>query len=219
MGEGAGEAPSPVNHLDQDGRTFTERLAKDVNTLRKEINDKIKAYNERIQKLSIKKRIPNRRINRIQTKITELNNALIEFDELEASTQLYDIQYNAKMTYNSDPHTQYLGWVEFDKDNNTFMIKTSYYKEYEQYFLIHELKHAYQFEVGQLSFNRNGNGIGYFYDYTDEEAAFTREHALGSNEYRPNESYNSLYDKRRNKRSINESYDGNDIVHPKFIRL
>ena len=100
MGEGAGEAPSPVNHLDQDGRTFTER-----------------------------------------------------------------------------------------------------------------------FEVGQLSFNRNGNEIGYFYDYTDEEAAFTREHALGSNEYRPNESYNSLYDKRRNKRSINESYDGNDIVHPKFIRL
>ena len=57
-----------MNLVDPDGRTFTERLTKDVNTLRKEINDKIKAYNERIQKLSIKKRIPNRRINRIQTK-------------------------------------------------------------------------------------------------------------------------------------------------------
>jgi len=43
----------------------------------------------------------------------------------------------------------------------------------------HELKHAYQFEVGQISISAKNAGYGSLYDVTDETAAISRERSLG----------------------------------------
>lgn len=42
----------------------------------------------------------------------------------------------------------------------------------------HELKHAYQYEVGEVSFSADGSG-GVAYDITDEFAAFERGRLFG----------------------------------------
>ena len=45
--------------------------------------------------------------------------------------------------------------------------------------IAHEMKHAYQFETGDLSFDSHTGGYGVLYDVTDERAAYDRSAALG----------------------------------------
>lgn len=49
--------------------------------------------------------------------------------------------------------------------------------------LAHELKHAYQFEVGELSFSRIKGQLGYLYDIEDEYTAHLRGAAYDINQY------------------------------------
>lgn len=46
--------------------------------------------------------------------------------------------------------------------------------------LAHELKHAYQFETGKLSFNTSGKYGGALYDITDEVEAYKRSQLFGA---------------------------------------
>lgn len=48
--------------------------------------------------------------------------------------------------------------------------------------IAHEMKHAYQFEIGELSFDSHTGGYGVLYDLTDERAAYDRSAALGGQE-------------------------------------
>lgn len=40
--------------------------------------------------------------------------------------------------------------------------------------LLHELKHGYQFVMGEISFKPSGHGGGFLYDLPDEQAAWKR---------------------------------------------
>lgn len=61
--------------------------------------------------------------------------------------------------------------------NNRVLIKIS---DKTDYGLIgHELKHAYQFMKGKISFNKSDGGAGKLYDITDEEEAFKRQVYIG----------------------------------------
>ena len=80
-------------------------------------------------------------------------------------------------------------------------IRTYYYDE-----TAHELKHAYQFETGDLSFSASDGSAGLLYDLTDEFEAHQRGEALGgdkSNHNRINYRY----------RNLNKNRMGIDDVH------
>lgn len=187
--------------MDSEGRIFTDSLAKYVTILRKDINNKIREYKENNKDL--------------QSQIDELNNALKELDVLEESTQLYDIQHNAGMPLKGDPEIEYHGWTEYDLENNTLVIKISP-SDYDALILIHELKHAYQFETGYMSFTPDGKTGGSYYDITDEEEAFNRAYALGNKEKVPPSFYYDKFGEHRPNGGVVYPYNGNEIVHQKF---
>ena len=190
-----------MNLVDPEGRIFTDSLAKYVTILRKDINNKIREYKENNKDF--------------QSQIDELNNALKELDVLEESTQLYDVQHNAGMPLNEDPEIEYHGWTEYDLESNTLVIKISP-SDYDALILIHELKHAYQFETGYTSFKPDGKTGGSYYDITDEEEAFYRAYALGNKEKVPPSFYYDKFGELRPNGGVVYPYNGNEIVHQKF---
>ena len=98
--------------------------------------------------------------------INVLNQTITELDALESSDQVYNLVTNSpevtgdqggNITYNTDT-----GEVNVNVGNG-----------YSTGLFGHELKHAYQFETGALSFGQNGNG-GILYDVQDEVEAYAR---------------------------------------------
>lgn len=82
--------------------------------------------------------------------------------------------------------------------------------------LIHELKHAYQFEIGASSFTTDGFKHG---DINDELEAFARQASfMHNNGYGrvPDFYYNEETERSKNKGRIEYPYYGTDVVHPKF---
>ena len=203
-------AGDPVNFVDPDGRIFTDSLAKYVSILKNDINAEI-------QKLSKNKSEAN------AEKKAELYQALTEFDEMEKSIQLYDIDLTPGSPDGADPDVEYYGWTEYDIETNSVVIKISVDSSDKifNYTLIHELKHAYQFETGYLTFHSDGKQGGHYYDYTDEEEAFRRAYALGYNEKMPNEVYEYFKNIRGESRYISNSEEDKKIIrtniaHPRF---
>ena len=99
-----------MNLVDPDGRIFTDSLAKYVSILKNDINAEI-------QKLSKNESEAN------AEKIAELYQALTEFDELEKSIQLYDIDFTPGNPFGADPDVEYYGWTEYNLDNDAVVIR------------------------------------------------------------------------------------------------
>lgn len=95
-----------------------------------------------------------------------------ELDTLESSDQTYNIYVNKgnELNENADGATSY--------NYNTGAIDIKIRGRYNANSLSHELKHAYQFEVGRLSFKSNGR-IGDLYDLMDEKEAYERGRLFG----------------------------------------
>jgi len=72
------------------------------------------------------------------------------------------------------------GSVTYDFDQDAVSINIGDPKNFIS--IAHELKHAYQFEVGELSFGSNGKG-GLLYNLEDEITAYNRGVAYGGNPY------------------------------------
>ena len=109
---------------------------------------------------------------------SELQSALNELSILESSDQLYHIEYGNTSGYNREGETGY------DSKNDMVCIIMAYSSNTSD--LAHELKHAYQFEVGELSFDSRSGGYGILYDISDEISAYKRSGAYGGNV--PNEN-------------------------------
>jgi RHS repeat-associated protein len=88
---------------------------------------------------------------------------LKEYSTLEKSDQVYKV-------FNSGEDGVY-----FDK--GTVMIGIG---DASLGLVGHELKHAYQYEKGEISFRLDGSGFGVLYDIYDETAAYNRERMLNS---------------------------------------
>ena len=104
----------------------------------------------------------------------ELQNALDELDVLSRpGGQMYHIEYGNTSNYNKKGETDY------DIENDRVRIIISYDGETGD--IAHELKHAYQFETGDLSFDSQTGGCAraVLYDLTDEESAYRRGAAYG----------------------------------------
>ena len=101
----------------------------------------------------------------------ELQAALDELSILESSDQLYHIEYSNTSRYNRN------GEIGYDINNDMVSITMAYDSDVSD--MAHELKHAYQFETGKLSFDSRTGGYGTLYDISDEMSAYGRGGAYG----------------------------------------
>ena len=116
----------------------------------------------------------------LETKLTEISDsrqrkeicdALKELDGLSQSDQIYHVGIGEVKTPNSKGE---IGW---DAEHSRVSITLDF--DYQLSDIAHEMKHAYQFEIGDLSFDSHTGGYGVLYDITDERAAYDRSAALG----------------------------------------
>jgi hypothetical protein len=95
--------------------------------------------------------------------------SISEISTLEKSDQVYSVHYGEGKE----------GGVQYN--NKTGAIDIGIGKGDASTGLIgHELKHAYQYEKGQISLVTDNSGYGKLYDITDETAAYNRERAFGA---------------------------------------
>ncbi len=105
------------------------------------------------------------------SRINVLGQAITELDALESSSQTYNLVVNSDDTGSFDGNINY--------DTSTNEVNVNLKGGYNTGMFAHELKHAYQFETGKLSFNANGSG-GILYDVQDEVEAYARGSFFGA---------------------------------------
>ena len=103
----------------------------------------------------------------------ELQKALDELGVLSKSNQMYHIEYGKTGSSKRN------GVTDYDIKSDRVRMVISY--DGKDGDIAHELKHAYQFEIGEMSFDaQTGGGIkSLLYDITDEQAAYQRGAAYG----------------------------------------
>lgn len=106
-------------------------------------------------------------------KLQEFNNAVNEINILNSSNQRYGINFIA------DNADQKKGYTYFNELTNTVEMHIILF---HIGLMSHELKHAYQFEVGEISFGRFITGEP-FYDQTDEIAAYHRQKLISGESF------------------------------------
>jgi RHS repeat-associated protein len=92
------------------------------------------------------------------------NSVLKEITDLEDSKQVYKVSYDSNFSGNE-------GETSYDWINHDVAVKFSKSASFGT--VGHELKHAYQFETGNVGFTRNGQSP--LYDITDETEGYNRE--------------------------------------------
>ena len=188
-------AANPMLYTDHNGLRFTKR-AENVVSL---YEDKVKRNKESAerdiakQQEKMKSAKNEKQKNKIQKKIDKLNDIVREMgviteelSVLRESDQLYDIErfipsVNEYVTSDDSGKTTF--------ENGTVLMTIPYGGRME--LVAHELKHAYQFEVGEMSLGKGKGKDKGFYDYTDEVSAYKRGSYFGGSERVPS-SYNEL---------------------------
>ena len=153
-------AGDPVNLVDPDGRKI-EDPDKLVIKFKQRIEDNIKI----LSGLSEDKNAPN--ISQINKVLKECQTILKELDVLEKSDDVFRVEHCAQKDGGEIYWNK--GVVIIEINNKT------------DYGLIgHELKHAYQFIQGEISFDHVTGGGGVLYDISDEKKAFSRQVYISS---------------------------------------
>ena len=183
-------AANPIRYIDITGCQFTDGSLRFIDMYLEEINSRIEDAQMEIDKNTIllasgglsekKARSAQKAINKAQAKIRSMNEILAEIDELKNSSQVYDVsidkRYNDEVNPKTDNGTGYeRSGVTFDEENGVLKIILN---KFNLGNLAHELKHAYQFENGELSFSKRELGIP-FYDLYDERRAYARGAIFG----------------------------------------
>ena len=171
-----------ARYTDPTGMIFTDRAWGKVKYFLSDISKRIARNAAGIEKatalingggLSDKEiRKLQRKINRLTDNNTELEAARGEIAILKASDQTYDIHTDNFTSTNESA----IGGAGFNFKNNNFEIKLPSTGGLSM--LAHELKHAYQFEIGELSTGEFKDGQPY-YDQSDEVAAYARGALFG----------------------------------------
>lgn len=97
-----------------------------------------------------------------------LNSSLNEINSLENSKQVYAVSYQDGSE----------GGVSYDLESGE--VRVGIGKGNGVGLVGHELKHAYQFEVGDISLATDNSMYGKLYDVSDETEVYNRERMIGS---------------------------------------
>ena len=196
---------NPVRFVDMDGMKFSDALEEQVGVYEKEINDRI---------ASIKSRKPRKWRQR---KLEKLYGIQSEIETLRESSIMYDYkEYERKCAVGEKDLRGFVSYNEkYSESEGAFVVNINTYfdSNTEGSFLgafAHEMKHAYQFEMGELSFKKNGGETrvhGLLYDLTDEYEAHERGYQFGATNRNPEKgAYNGLSNEDRyiNKMNVNQ---------------
>jgi RHS repeat-associated protein len=176
-------ANNPIIFIDPDGMQIGD--GKDVfNKFRDGVNDKISSLNSRAESLKSKAASAlasgkdkkaarlTERAGKASASASSYGQVLSELNTLEASDQVYNIY-----TSSSDVGSGAGGNVQYDV--GTDAVNVNIKDSYNAGALAHELKHAFQFETGALSFGATGKTGGSLYDLQDEVEAYARGSMFG----------------------------------------
>jgi hypothetical protein len=117
-----------------------------------------------------------KRISNIDRRNSELDATNTELNILAESDQVYDVEYDSSMEMDDGLTRITQGSTSFDRANGTVVIKLG---SRNLGLLAHELKHAYQFEIGAYSIGHRRDGSP-FYDQSDEIEAYARGAFFGA---------------------------------------
>lgn len=95
-----------------------------------------------------------------------MNTVRNEISQLSNSNQIYDIKYDPSRNTDSEYRSSSI----FNFENGYFEIGLGINNLSS---IAHELKHAYQFEIGEFSSGHRRDGLP-FYDQSDEFSAYAR---------------------------------------------
>ena len=168
---------NPVRFVDMDGREVTDALERQIVVYENVINDKIEHL-----ETSKKRRWTDK-------KIQKLKDIKAELVALKKSKKvLYDYQEYRMNSGMGEKDSR--GYVSYDQENNTVIVNINTFSDFgtESSHLgafAHELKHAYQYEICEFSFEKVNDGKvitkfgGFLYDYQDEVEAHNRGQEFG----------------------------------------
>ena len=181
---------NPIRLIDPNGMETTDALEEWIEELEKEIDDMRRRNNAEIARYEAGRTAKNskrtdRKIKKAEARNARLDQVTKEIAALRDSDQLYGITIsngndgNGAFVYNEEAGTMDV-LIPADSPLGLFA---------------HELKHAYQFEKGELSAGPVHGGMGNFlYDFTDEKAAYERGKMFGHyvSDWKGRDSYKAL---------------------------
>jgi RHS repeat-associated protein len=151
-------ANNPIRFIDPDGREI------------KDPDDIVKNYKTQLNnnKTSLQGMIDNGSIDAgLGGKLMSFyTTTLGEISKLEKSDQVYTIFSDNSSKEGGMGYELSTGEIKIGIGDNSIGL------------IGHELKHAYQYEKGQVSLRVDNSGYGKLYDITDETEAYNRERAL-----------------------------------------
>jgi hypothetical protein len=138
------------------------RVEKTAKVRRKQLRQKL-TYLKQTEQPTLEQQ---NQIANLEQSIEELSSSIFEIGVLRESENIY--------TFNK--RREGGGNVNIDE----FGVLTINYNSFHD--MVHELKHAYQFETGEISFGKDGKG-GILYDKMDEVEAYKRGFAFGDRDH------------------------------------
>ena len=186
---------NPVLFIDPNGMEFSPALRKRVNGFIHEIDEEEERIRKKIQKIESLIRDNNptgsqsKQLERLNQNLQELKNTRNEIDVLSASSQVYDLAISDKY----DTEYSIRCFLSYDINSNSCVVNLSPLAGWGLF--AHELKHAYQFEMGQLDVRLDKNkGRFLLYDKSDEIEAYNRGSLFGQAFYELPTAYSDLPD-------------------------
>ncbi len=189
---------NPIRFIDPDGRYFEAADNNYVNDQKNKLRKRIDEQTENQKKLDglgLSKEDHDKLSSFLTNSNNELTKAISELGTLQSSHQLYMLEQTTNEVHNT----------YYNSDKDAVVIQYS-----DDALFLHEAKHAYQYETGDLNFKKNGD-IGLLYDLTDEVEAYKRQYA-----WDPNSVQGVTYSQIDTKWVSNiKSHDGN-LVYANF---
>src|SRR5690606_12957951 len=194
----------PILYYDIDGNEITGTAWKWVNKLIADMDSRIDYYHNSIaktkQKLKdgkISQKTADRRLNRLSSNKSDLNEKFDvvrgEIATLEASDQVYDVVGDSGGTERDLlGNSTTTNTTSFNFSNGNVEITASSGTDLSLF--AHELKHAYQFEIGEISFGRKRADFTFGIDKYDELAGKQRGALFGGSNINSIQDLGSQYD-------------------------
>jgi RHS repeat-associated protein len=186
-------ANNPIMLIDPNGKEFTEnawrwvnRLINDINSRQERNNGSISEKESELKQEGLSERRTrqlNRQIERLKDENGQLETTRGEIATLEGSNQKYDVEETSAL--NEEGAVPGMGTTvaqtTFDANSKSVVIRISNGAGLGLF--AHELKHAYQFDIGQTSLSYGGVAVPLFlHDKQDEVEGYMRQSLFYSNE-------------------------------------
>jgi RHS repeat-associated protein len=183
-------ANNPIIYIDPDGREIIGKESlENAAKFKDETNKKIADLRIEKMKEQNSNKPSKKNIKEIDDKISQFKGALNELSVLEKSDQKYSINTSSK-----NVQADAKGNITYDVADNVLNVNITDAWNVEN--LAHELKHAYQFEIGAMSLDGDGRSGGSLYDMQDEVEAFERGTLYGSTQKLSDGGYSKLRNRR-----------------------